>query len=972
MALSSDLLSQFAKITNNQETAKKETTVYGTTVEYDGATYVKLDGSELLTPITTTSNVKNGERVTVTIKNHSAIVTGNVTSPSASSDDVDDLCDQISDFEIVIAEKIQADEAKFGELTADNATIKDTLTATNAVIETLTAENATITGKLTANEAEIESLKTTKLDAEIADIKYATIGSLEATDAKIHNLEVTYGEFEELTTNKFEAVDATIKDLDAKSITADELDANYANIDFANIEEAAIENLFAKSGMVDDLVMNEGAVTGTLVGVTIKGDLIEGGTVTADKLIIKGTDGLYYQLNTNGETIETSQTDYNSLNGSIITAKSITATKINVTDLVAFGATIGGFKITDNAIHTVVKVSVDNTTRGIYLDNDGQMAIGDSANYVKYHNYEGDKYKLEIAADTILFGSSRKNVEDTLNSFYTKEEADAAFKVNPDEIVATVSKSFVTKDEFSNMEVGGRNLLPLTKTFDDSVFTQNDANPYVWSSKVIDETYNGCSVRYCESTISGAYFASWDNVMTTNYGDTYTLSFWAKGSGSFIVTILNTDGPKVAKVVTSQGVIAETANVNNRATFTLSENWTRYWATYTFANTGDVDAPRGVLIYQSAGMYMCGVKFEKGNIATDWTPSPDDAAEVDVDAIVNGIEIGGRNLILKSDFSDQTSNDVIEFNPTERMVTFTSTVLSDTKGVYPVLSDYALGKLRNSIITFSGEYKITTALEYGTTNPWVGFQLGVKRDDTTGGNSQYCNWIGGTTAGTAVMDSWEKVTATYDITDYDFTSAAISMLFRDVIGSVSFRNLKIEFGNKATDWTPAPEDMATSSDVDNLNDRIEVNTTAISDLAVSAEGIAANVSRIEQSTTSSLESVNENITTLSQQVTAKMSAEDVTLVVKSELENGAKKVVTETGFIFDDVGLTVEKSGTEMKTQITEDGMTVYKNEEAVLIANNVGVDAVNLHATTYLIVGEHSRFENFGTDRTGCFWVKQ
>ena len=787
MALSSDLLSQFAKITNNQETTKSETTVYGTTVEYDGATYVKLDGSELLTPITTTSNVKNGERVTVTIKNHSAIVTGNVTSPSASSDDVDDLCDQISDFEIVIAQKIQADEAKFNELTADNATIKGTLTATNAKIETLTAENATITGKLTASEAEIESLKTTKLDAEIADIKYATIGDLEVTNLEVHNLKGTYGEFEELTTNKFEAVDASIKELDAKIITTEDLDAEYANIDFANIGEAAIENLFAKSGMVDDLVMNEGAVTGTLVGVTIKGDLIEGGTVTADKLIIKGTDGLYYQLNTNGETIETAQTDYNSLNGSIITAKSITATKINVTDLVAFGATIGGFKIDDNAIHTVVKASVDNTTRGIYLDNNGQMAIGDATNYIKYHNYEDDKYKLEIAADTILFGSNRKNIEDTLDEYYTKEEADAAFKVDTDEIVATVSKSFISKEELDNLEIGGRNLLPLTRTFDSKAF---DATA-TYTSNVIDETYNGCSVRYCESTATSAYFAIWPDVMTTNYGDTYTISFWAKGSGSLMITIgASASGYVNAnKVVTSQGNISESTG-HNRATFTLSENWERYWATYTFGDTGDIAITRHVIIYQLAGMYMCGVKFENGN--------------------------------------------------------------------------------------------------------------------------------------------------------------------------------------KATDWTPAPEDMATSSDVDNLNDKIEVNTTAISDLAVSAEGIAANVSRIEQTTTSSLESVNDNITTLSQQVTAKMSAEDVTLVVKSELENGAKKVVTETGFIFDDVGLTVEKSGTEMKTQITEDGMTVFKNEEAVLTANNIGVDAVNLHATTYLIVGEHSRFENFGTNRTGCFWIKQ
>ena len=82
------------------------------------------------------------------------------------------------------------------------------------------------------------------------------------------------------------------------------------------------------------------------------------------------------------------------------------------------------------------------------------------------------------------------------------------------------------------------------------------------------------------------------------------------------------------------------------------------------------------------------------------------------------------------------------------------------------------------------------------------------------------------------------------------------------------------------------------------------------------------------------------------------------------------KVETNTGFTFNDEGLTVEKANSEMRTQITEDGMTVFKNDEAVLTANNIGVDALNLHATTYLIVGTNSRFEDYADTRTGCFWI--
>lgn len=135
-------------------------------------------------------------------------------------------------------------------------------------------------------------------------------------------------------------------------------------------------------------------------------------------------------------------------------------------------------------------------------------------------------------------------------------------------------------------------------------------------------------------------------------------------------------------------------------------------------------------------------------------------------------------------------------------------------------------------------------------------------------------------------------------------------------------------------------------------------------------GISAEVKQVKDDFNSNIEVVNGDIQTLTQKVNATMTAEDVKLQIQSELNNGVTKVKTTTGFTFDDEGLTVSKSGSEMTTQITEDGMTVFRDNTAILTANNVGVDAVNLHATTYLIVGTHSRFEDYGENRTGCFWI--
>lgn len=451
MALSSDLISQFVKTIKDDKKVNQESTVYGTTVEYNGSIYVKIDGSDLLTPVTTTTDMNAGERVTVMIKNHTATVTGNISSPAARTDavkdvdgKVDTIGNKISEFEIVVADKVsteelEAERVRIDELYADNVTINETLTANEAKISELEADNVTINGKLTANEASIESLKTNKLDANVADIKYATVENLDATNANIHNLEATYGDFADLTTDKLSAVDATIKNLETTKLSATDADIKYANIDFSNIGEAAVKKLFSDSGIIKDLVVSEGKITGELVGVTIKGDLIEGNTIVADKLVVKGTDGLYYKLNTDGVKTEAEQTEYNSLNGSVITAKSVTATKIAVDDLVAFDATIGGFSITDHAIYSGVKSSVDNTTRGSYLDNYGQVAFGDASNYVKYYKDADGNYKLEISAKSIKMSASGKNLGEAVEE--AQKAADAAIISSVEEFYQSSSST---------------------------------------------------------------------------------------------------------------------------------------------------------------------------------------------------------------------------------------------------------------------------------------------------------------------------------------------------------------------------------------------------------------------------------------------------------------------------------------------------------------------------------------------------
>lgn len=169
-----------------------------------------------------------------------------------------------------------------------------------------------------------------------------------------------------------------------------------------------------------------------------------------------------------------------------------------------------------------------------------------------------------------------------------------------------------------------------------------------------------------------------------------------------------------------------------------------------------------------------------------------------------------------------------------------------------------------------------------------------------------------------------------------------------------------------------------------LASSVEGYDEKIAQLQLTQNSISATVSSVSQNQmdlTNSFANLQDNINqqnqsnaeqfeTLTKKVDATMTAEQVQLAISTELQNGVDKVVTSTGFTFNDEGLTISKSDSEMTTNIDEDGMSIFRNNEEVLTADNTGVNATNLHATTYLIIGTNSRFEDYGSDRTGCFWI--
>ena len=346
--LSTDLVKQFVESTHDETETKGPSRFYGTASVRPDGIYVILDGSTIPTPVSMATDAQTGDRVLVEIVNHQARVIQNINKSNS-----DIVAGRIEHDETGVFKELRVGKEYVDTLIASDITA-DSIVADRAKIKDLEADNATITGKLTAAEADIKTLETTKLSAEDADIR-------------------------------------------------------YLNVDFSKIDKAWLQEFYAQSGIIKDLVIGESTVTGHLVGVTISGDLIEGNTVKADKLVIKGEDGLYYKLNIEGGSTVTEQLTkemlQNGLDGNNIIANTITAEKISVKDLVAFDATIGGFNIGSNSIYSGVKDSINNTTRGIYLDTEGQMYFGDDTNYIRYYKAADGKYKLVVSSESVMFGN---------------------------------------------------------------------------------------------------------------------------------------------------------------------------------------------------------------------------------------------------------------------------------------------------------------------------------------------------------------------------------------------------------------------------------------------------------------------------------------------------------------------------------------------------------------------------------------
>ncbi|AUJ24222.1 phage tail spike protein [Virgibacillus dokdonensis] len=361
-----------------------------------------------------------------------------------------------------------------------------------------------------------------------------------------------------------------------------------------------------------------------------------------------------------------------------------------------------------------------------------------------------------------------------------------------DMIRSKVDATYV-KGELGKIKIGGRNLIITSK-----LYSYNSYNT-PWAYKDDSTTISSEIVREDAWTLMVSGFSPVE-------GGTYTLSGYL-----FIDNKPASKSSFIDDEYFNTYVTTTDFHINdNTGQFTAVMKWTKTnWIIHAYET---MKLPIGTKIQ------LKELKFEKGNKATDWTPAPED-----FEAKINNIQVGGRNLVRRRDYSEDVSYQKViktEDNMYSEPIYKGVKKLSGT----PPISFKNFSPKKGETYTASVYVKLDREISSSGTQARLIFY------DVVDGRT-----INSVYAMSDVTD-WQRISVTETFhKDYKDVRAYFYLTKHE--GYVTyFAAPQLEKGNKATDWTPAPEDT---------DKKIESVEHYASEIEQTAKGVEQNFSAIK-------------------------------------------------------------------------------------------------------------------------------
>ena len=899
MGLSNDLMSQFAKATIDKHT-ETETTVYGTVVRYDDKYYVKLDGSDRLTPMPATAEALPNDRVSIKIKNHTATITGNVSSPASRIGKVEEIDGKLKVY-IPILE-------------ADGATFK------------MVESEFIKTDRLNAIEGTFDTIKTHEADIERLSADYAEIDNLAADNAEITNLKSISAWINHLYTNA-----AKIDTLIFGSATGDSINTQFANsviaaIGEAQITSAMIESISADKILAGTISTNKFTVQSEDGRLAIAGEQITIRDESGQVRVLIGDD------NYDGYTICIWDADGNPMfDATGITEHAIREAIIK-NDMIADDANISAGKIDMESLFSEINDGVRKINCSkLYYDDEEQTLD------LVFKQMQGDADTLSdaISSQGLKLQAALDHIESKVWEQYTDSATGALdtkysdWKQDVDGFRATVRDTYATKEDLNNidvnldLEIGGRNYLINTNTSkmlehasswsvmgDVFIFSCSTLSPSGAETES-NSPYNSTLIAESSMLLYDSYIFYEGALLEWLLPDTdYVVSF-----DIYAEEVYDTALQIYVSNTQSNNLQTERALALNQP---VAYEWTHIECPLhtvpleTFPDNTDLSDQAVCIRFGEASLVgtckIKNLKLEKGTKATAWTPAPEDMATTnDIESIRNefaelyvtkegiGGIVGetyatkdevaskiGELALTKENFEvtigdTYTTPDTVDSKIANLALTpdnFTVTLdskyaskdalddleiggrnyligTSETAKQYKFYSwQVYLSNEAQDVTTFTVSPDIKPKLTVGqkvtlsafientTDTNEVGLMFMVYTQDADNGIRQYIPPFTDTQSNAEglVIAPGESgtayVTATLDVSNVSIVAVALRHSSGEAAEStVNVRSVKLELGDKATDWTPAPEDMATASEVE------DASKTATNYLNMSNKGL---------------------------------------------------------------------------------------------------------------------------------------
>lgn len=216
-------------------------------------------------------------------------------------------------------------------------------------------------------------------------------------------------------------------------------------------------------------------------------------------------------------------------------------------------------------------------------------------------------------------------------------------------------------NKIDNLTIGGRNLLPNSKDLSASIYS-------IGGGSIEKDTYNGFKIvtGVCNKDTHFTDILAYNGKISPKTDTYYTLSFYAKASKNGFIMRSFFHGNCTVKINAPDG--NSSGNFSNSgdgmSDNILTTEWKRYWVRWKTSSS--VSGAKNVLICRlqadvnhstndGVQVWVCAPKLEESNIATDWTPAPEDI-EVRITEAETNIEQNKEDISLRATKTELTTS----------------------------------------------------------------------------------------------------------------------------------------------------------------------------------------------------------------------------------------------------------------------------------------------------------------------------